>query len=80
MSDKTASNIIRTKLFYGIPPQEQEPVFLERGKVYRMDCFLAKNTITEMIDGRRVSRATLYEGEVPQAGHLGFGVIGNELN
>jgi len=32
-----------------------------------------------MIDGRRVTRATLFEGEVPHAGHLGFGIIGAEL-
>lgn len=67
VSDKSTSSLIRTKLFYEIPPQHNESeVVLERGKIYKIDCVLSEERVAQFIDGQRVTIALITPDQIPE--------------
>lgn len=79
VSDKSTSSLIRTKLFYEIPPQFNESIVLERGKIYKIECILSGERVAQFIDGERVTIALITPDQIPEWGHIGFGIMGQEL-
>jgi len=54
-------------------------VVLERGKIYQIECVLSEKRVAQFIDGKRVTIALITPDQIPVQGHIGFGIMGQEL-
>ena len=80
MSTQSSQQLIRTKWLFEVPDQDLHNFSVQLCVIYTVETILTDSEVTVNYNGEEVARAYLKIGDIPDVGHIGFGVVGRKLD